>query len=59
MEQTGVTFTMLWDSTRDSWRHYSVRSNSSSLMLDRSGDPLGNVFFGPDMGYVAEILGDA
>ena len=50
---------MLWDSTRDSWRHYSVRSNSSSLMLARSGDPLGNVFFGPDMGYVAEILGDA
>ena len=59
MEQTGVTFTMLWDPSRDSWRHYSVRRNSSSVMLDRSGDRLGDVFFGPDMGYVAEILGDA
>ena len=54
--QTGITFTMLWDPTFDSWNHYGVRSNSSSWLLDHSGERVGEVFSGLNEAYVEELL---
>ncbi len=56
VEQTGVTFTMLWDPTWDSWNHYGIRSNSSTWLLDRAGNRLGDRFSGPDTDYINGLL---
>ena len=47
---------MLWDQTFDSWNHYGVRSNSSSWLLDHSGDRVGELFSGLNEAYVEELL---
>ncbi len=36
--QTGVTFTMLWSDSFESWNHFGVRRNSSVLLLDAGGN---------------------
>lgn len=36
--QTGVTFTMLWSDSFESWNHFGVRRNSSILLLDAAGN---------------------
>ncbi len=35
---TGVEFTMLWSDSFASWNHFSVRRNSSVLLLDGGGN---------------------
>ena len=56
MSDTGVTFTMLWDSTFESWRHYSIQRNSENWLLDSSGNRVGERFYRLDTGYVEELL---
>ena len=34
----GTSIAMLWSSSFDPWRHFSVTSNSSVLLLDRGGE---------------------
>ena len=36
--QTGVTFTMLWSDSFESWSHFGVSRNSSVLLLDPAGN---------------------
>ena len=36
--QTGVTFTMLWSDSLESWNHFGVNRNSSVLLLDAAGN---------------------
>ena len=38
ISRTGVTFTMLWSDSFASWNHFSVRRNSSVLLLDGGGN---------------------
>ena len=38
--QTGVTFTMLWSDSFESWNHFGVNRNSSVLLLDAAGNLL-------------------
>ena len=38
--QTGVTFTMLWSDSFESWSHFGVSRNSSVLLLDAGGNLL-------------------
>ena len=36
--QTGVTFTMLWSDSFESWSHFGVSRNSGVLLLDGAGN---------------------
>ena len=36
--QTGVTFTMLWSDSFESWNHFGVSRNSAVLLLDSGGN---------------------
>ena len=36
--QTGVTFTMLWSDSFESWSHFGVSRNSAVLLLDPDGN---------------------
>ena len=36
--QTGVTFTMLWSDSFESWSHFGVSRNSGVLLLDAGGN---------------------
>ena len=36
--QTGVTFTMLWSDSFESWNHFDVSRNSAVLLLDSDGN---------------------
>ena len=36
--QTGVTFTMLWSDSFESWNHFGVSRNSAVLLLDADGN---------------------
>ncbi len=36
--QTGVTFTMLWSDSFESWNHFGVSRNSAVLLLDSDGN---------------------
>ena len=56
VDSTGITFTMLWDSTFESWRHYGVQRNSDHWLLDPSGNRVGNRFNRFNEGYVEELL---
>ena len=38
VSQTGTTFTMLWNDSNESWRHFGVGRNSSVRLLDRGGN---------------------
>ena len=53
---TGTTFTMLWDSTSESWRHYGVQRNSDLWLLDPNGNRVGERFYRLDENYVEELL---
>ena len=56
VDSTGTTFTMLWDSTYQSWRHYGVQRNSDLWLLDPSGNRVGDRFYRLDTGYIEELL---
>ena len=56
VDSTGTTFTMLWDSTYQSWRHYGVQRNSDLWLLDPSGNRVGERFYKLDKNYVEELL---
>ncbi len=53
---TGTTFTMLWDPTSESWRHYGVQRNSDLWLLDPNGNRVGERFYRLDEDYVEELL---
>lgn len=57
--QTGITFTMLWDPTFDSWNYYEILSNSDLQVLDRSGDRVGDLIHGFSPERVEEEMADA
>lgn len=52
--QTGVTFTMLWSDSFESWNHFGVRRNSTVMLLDRGG----NVVAGSAGSYDPDSLSD-
>lgn len=52
--QTGVTFTMLWSDSFESWNHFGVRRNSTVMLLDRGG----NVVAGSSGSYDPDSLSD-
>ncbi len=56
VSDTGTTFTMLWDPTFESWRHYGVQRNSDLWLLDPNGDRVGERFYRLDESYVEELL---
>ncbi len=37
VQSTGTTFTMLWDSTFESWRQLGISSQPAGMLLDRNG----------------------
>ena len=56
VSETGTTFTMLWDSTYESWRHYGIQRHPDYWLLDPSGNRVGNRFNRLDKNYVEELL---
>ena len=57
IERTGIeSFTMLWDPSFESWRHYEIRINSEVWLLDTNGNRVGQKFFALDEGYIDELL---
>ena len=56
VEDTGVTFTMLWSDSLDAWRHYGVRSNSDFWLLDSVGNRIGDSPRPYDEATVRELL---
>ncbi len=39
---TGVTFTMLWSESSESWRHFAIQSNSDFWLIDQHGNRIDN-----------------
>ena len=56
VEDTGVTFTMLWSELSDSWSHYGVRTNSHIWLLDRNGNRIGDHSRAYDRALVESLL---
>ena len=56
--QTGVTFTMLWSDSFESWNHFGVNRNSSVLLLDAAGNLVDDSASSFDAGRVAQRLAD-
>ena len=42
LDATGVSFTMLWSDSFDSWRHYGVQRNSDFWLIDPEGNRVGD-----------------
>ncbi len=56
--RTGATFTMLWSSSFDSWRHFGVTSQPRLVLLDRSGVQAGATMNRFDAALVEERLNE-
>ncbi len=37
MQATGITFTMLWDPTFESWRQLGISGQPAGMLLDSNG----------------------
>lgn len=60
IERTGVeSFTMVWDPSFESWRHYGISRNSEAWLLDGEGKAVGDKFFGLDEDRIDELLAEA
>ena len=44
VSSTGVTFTMLWSESSESWRHFAIRNNSDFWLIDQEGNRIDNSF---------------
>ena len=42
VDQTGVTFTMLWSESPESWRHFAIQRNSDFWLIDKDGNRIDN-----------------
>lgn len=56
VDTTGVTFTMLWSDSFDSWRHYDIRSNSSLWLIDSGGNRVGDTPLRYQPGHIEDLL---
>ena len=56
VDDTGVTFTMLWSDLRTAWQHYGVTAFSSFWLLDRQGRRIGEAPKPYDQALVEELL---
>ena len=55
IDRTGTkSFTMVWEQGGSSWRHYGIRLNSETWLLDKNGNRIGKKMFGLDQ--EADIL---
>ena len=42
VDQTGVTFTMLWSESPESWRQFAIQRNSDFWLIDKDGNRIDN-----------------
>lgn len=59
VSQTGITFTMLWDPSFESWRKLGILGQPAAILLDRQGRQLGDWFGRFDQQQVLELAGSA
>lgn len=58
VDDTGITFTMLWSDSRTAWQHYGVTAFSSFWLLDRQGRRIGEAPKPYDQTIVEALLDD-
>ena len=56
--QTGVTFTMLWSDSFESWSHFGVSRNSGILLLDADGNLVDDGVSSFDAGSLLQRLAE-
>lgn len=55
----GITFTLLWDESFETWQAFGVSSQPAAAMLSPTGENLGGWFGMYDEGEVLELAGVA
>ena len=58
VDDTGITFTMLWSDSAEAWHHYGVYSNSDFWLIDSVGDRVGDSPRPYDGALVEQLLND-
>lgn len=57
VDQYGLTFTVLWDETFQTWQHFGVAGQPAVALVDGQGELLGSWFGGIPEEEVLRLIG--